>query len=106
MKDIEALAHEIQLMKDIEAIKVSDISLMPDDLVKALTPTDVANVIAWPVVYFIMRGWLDSYEFRIDITPMIFIAAGLLAALLALACVAWQVLKVARASPIHALRYE
>jgi putative ABC transport system permease protein len=65
-----------------------------------------ANLVAWPVVYFIMRDWLDSYAFRIDITPLVFITAGLLAAALALACVAWQVLKVARSSPIHALRYE
>ncbi len=65
-----------------------------------------ANVIAWPVIYFIMRDWLNAYEFRIDITPLVFVACGLGAAGLAWLSVAWQVLKVARAKPIHALRYE
>ena len=39
--------EQIVLRKDIEAIRVSNVSLMPDDLVKSLTPADIANVIAW-----------------------------------------------------------
>jgi putative ABC transport system permease protein len=65
-----------------------------------------ANVIAWPMVYLVMRDWLDAYEFRIDIDPLIFIACGLLTLVLAWLTIGWQVLKVARANPIRALRYE
>ena len=35
------------LRKDIEAIRVSEVSLMPDDLTKSLKPKDVADVISW-----------------------------------------------------------
>jgi len=65
-----------------------------------------ANVIAWPVAYFVMRDWLNAYEYRVDINPLIFIICGLLAIVLAWATVGWQVLKVARRNPIHALHYE
>jgi hypothetical protein len=48
-------------------------------------------MIAWPVVYYLMRNWLDAFEFRIDIEPLLFLGSGLLAA---------------HGKPIHALRYE
>jgi putative ABC transport system permease protein len=100
---VEQKTLEIGIRK-VHGARIADIlALIGAQLLKSVL---WANVIAWPVVYFIMRGWLDSYAFRIDITPWVFITSGLLAALLALACVAWQVLKVARSSPVHALRYE
>jgi len=65
-----------------------------------------ANLIAWPAVYFIMRDWLNGYEFRIEINPVTFVLCGMSAMVLAWLCVSWQVLKVARSNPVHALRYE
>lgn len=100
---VEQKTLEIGIRK-VHGARIADIlALIGAELLKSVL---WANLIAWPVVYFIMRDWLDSYAFRIDITPWVFITSGLLAALLALACVAWQVLKVARSSPVHALRYE
>jgi len=65
-----------------------------------------ANVFAWPVVYVVMSDWLKAYEIRVEISPLLVIACSLLALLLACATIAWQVMKVARSNPIHALRYE
>jgi putative heme-binding domain-containing protein len=39
--------EQIILRQDIETIRASGVSLMPDDLVKSLTPADVASVIGW-----------------------------------------------------------
>lgn len=66
----------------------------------------IANIIAWPVVYFVMTDWLNGYEFRIDISLLVFVMGGLAAMAMAWATVSWQVLKVARKNPVYALRSE
>ncbi|QMW21717.1 ABC transporter permease [Sandaracinobacteroides saxicola] len=69
-------------------------------------PVLLANLLAWPVAWWLMRGWLDSFNDRIPLGPHWFLGAGLLAALIAAATIITHALKVARASPINALRYE
>lgn len=69
-------------------------------------PVLVANVIAWPLAWWLMRDWLDGFEARIALSPVPFLAAGGVALLIALATVALHTARVARANPIHALRYE
>jgi putative ABC transport system permease protein len=69
-------------------------------------PVLLANLIAWPVAWWLMRGWLDSFDARIDMGPVWFIGAGLLAAVIAAATITGHAVKVARQSPALALRYE
>ena len=65
-----------------------------------------ANLIAWPVAYFIMKRWLDGFAYHIDLSLWMFLAASALALLIALLTVAGHALLVARAQPVTALRYE
>jgi putative ABC transport system permease protein len=69
-------------------------------------PVIIANVIAWPAAWLVMRDWLDSFDAHIDLGPQPFLFAGLLALAIAIGTIAGHALKVARANPIHALRYE
>ncbi|MGA7541236.1 MAG: FtsX-like permease family protein [Steroidobacteraceae bacterium] len=69
-------------------------------------PVLVANVIAWPVAYLYLRHWLDGYAYRIALNPVYFVAAGAVALLIAWATVYANTLRLARTSPVHALRYE
>jgi putative ABC transport system permease protein len=69
-------------------------------------PVIIANLIAWPVAWYVMRGWLNTFDARIDLGPTPFLAAGLVALLIAIGTIAGHAIKVARANPIHALRYE
>ena len=69
-------------------------------------PVIVANLIAWPVAWLAMRNWLNTYDARIDLGPTPFLLAGLLALLIAIGTIAGHAVKVARANPINALRYE
>jgi len=66
----------------------------------------VANVIAWPAAYFIMRKWLQSYAYRADIGYVVFIGAMLLALFVAILSVGYQAIRAARANPADSLRYE
>jgi putative ABC transport system permease protein len=69
-------------------------------------PVVLANLLAWPVAWWAMRDWLNTFDARIALTPTPFAVAGLLALAIALATVAGQSIRVARTNPIHALRYE
>jgi putative ABC transport system permease protein len=53
-----------------------------------------------------MRAWLAGFDQRIDLTPAAFLIASALAVVVAVATVASQTLRVARAEPATALRYE
>ena len=69
-------------------------------------PVLAANLIAWPVAWWLMRDWLNGFEARIELGPTPFLLGGLLALLVAVVTVAGYAFKAARANPIHALRYE
>jgi putative ABC transport system permease protein len=66
----------------------------------------VANLIAWPVAYFVTSGWLQNYAYRISLNAAVFIAAAVLAMLIVLLTVSTQAIKAALANPVEALRYE
>ncbi|HEV2747410.1 MAG TPA: ABC transporter permease [Allosphingosinicella sp.] len=81
------------------------------DIVKLLAwqfskPVMIANLIAWPVAWWVMRDWLNSFDARIDLEPTPFLLAGLMALAIAIGTIAGHAMKVARSNPINALRYE
>jgi putative ABC transport system permease protein len=53
-----------------------------------------------------MRDWLNSFDARIGLGPGPFVLAGAMALAIAIGTVALHAFRVARANPIHALRYE
>ena len=65
-----------------------------------------ANLIAWPLAYFFADKWLSNFEYKVDLTLMSFVLAGLLAFLIAIVTVTYQSLKAALANPVNSLRYE
>ena len=69
-------------------------------------PILIANIIAWPIAWWMMRDWLNGFDQRIPLTPIPFVAAAAVALGIAIATVVGHAVKVARANPIHALRYE
>jgi putative ABC transport system permease protein len=66
----------------------------------------LSNVIAWPIAWFAMDRWLQSFAYRIDMTPMIFIGSGLIALCVAWVTVGGTAMNAASARPVLALRHE
>jgi len=66
----------------------------------------LANLIAWPVAYYIMNKWLQDFAYRINISWWVFVLAGGVVLLVALATVSLQAIKAATANPVKSLRYE
>jgi putative ABC transport system permease protein len=69
-------------------------------------PVVIANIIAWPIAWWLMREFLNSFDARISLTPVPFIAASLLALAIAVLTIGAHAFRVARTNPVHALRYE
>jgi putative ABC transport system permease protein len=66
----------------------------------------VANLIAWPVAYWAMSRWLESFAYRTGLDPMIFVLSAVLALAIALITVSYQAIRAAISNPVDALRYE
>lgn len=71
-----------------------------------LKPVIMANLIAWPVAFLVARRWLGQFAYRIDLPLSAFLLASLAAALVAGAAVVVHSVRVARANPVGALKYE
>jgi putative ABC transport system permease protein len=69
-------------------------------------PVIVANLLAWPVAWIFLQRWLQTFAYRIDLSPAYFLGVGAAALLIAWVTILTHTLRVARANPIHALRYE
>jgi len=53
-----------------------------------------------------MHGWLQGFAYHIDLEAWLFAASGALALAIALLTVTIHSIRVARAKPVAALRYE
>jgi putative ABC transport system permease protein len=100
--------------KEIGMRKVLGASVL--DIVRLLVwqfsrPVLVANLIAWPVSFYVMNRWLDGFEYHINLTDPVYLVgifggASLLALAIAWLTTAGHAYKVARANPGHAIRVE
>jgi len=66
----------------------------------------LANVIAWPLAYFIMSRWLQDFAYRVNIGIFKFILASVIALIVALVTVSYQSVKAGLKDPVESLRYE
>lgn len=66
----------------------------------------LANLFAWPAAYYVMQGWLNNFPYRVGISWLVFITAGVAAMVIALATVGFQSIRAARTNPADSLRCE
>lgn len=66
----------------------------------------VANLLAWPVAYLVSHKWLENFAYRIQPGLWIFVSAGLVTMLVAMATIGFITIKAANANPIKSLRTE
>jgi putative ABC transport system permease protein len=66
----------------------------------------VASFIATPIAFYLMNNWLQSYEYRVEISKWIFLWAGVGALIVTFVTVSFQAVKAARMNPVKSLRSE
>ena len=65
-----------------------------------------SSIVAFPLAWWAMHEWLQNYAYRIDINWWVFIAAAMLALLIALITISFQAIRAAIANPVKSLRTE
>ena len=63
-----------------------------------------AFVIAVPVAWYLLERWLQDYSVRISLSPLIFLASGAFAAVVAFVAVFWQSSRAADSNPIDSIK--
>ena len=66
----------------------------------------IANMIAWPLAWFLMDRWLQGFPYRISINPILFVVAGIGVVMIAFLSVGFQTMKAAAVNPAQTLRSE
>jgi len=94
---------EIGIRKVVGA-SVNDITLMLSK--EFLKLTLIAVLIAFPLAWWAMNNWLQSFAYRIKISPLVFLIAGFSVMLITLITIGFQSIKAAIANPVKSLRTE
>jgi putative ABC transport system permease protein len=94
---------EIGIRKVLGAQVFQIVTLLSKDFAKLIA---IACVIAFPLAWFAMHSWLQSFSYRINIQWWMFAIAGILAALIAFCTIGFQAVRAAVANPVKSLRTE
>jgi len=81
----------------------SIVTLLSRDFLKLVL---VAAIIAFPVAWYAMTHWLEDFAYRVNIHWWVFVLAGILALVVALATVSFHAIRAAIANPVKSLRSE
>jgi ABC-type antimicrobial peptide transport system permease subunit len=96
-------AKEIGIRKVLGAGVFNLVMLISRDYVKIMI---IGCIIAIPLSYYYLQGWLSSFVFRMDLRVNFFVVAGLLAITLGGLTVGLKSLRAAMANPKDTLREE
>jgi len=99
----EQRTKEIGIRKVLGASIPAVVALLTREFTKWVV---VANIVAWPVSYFVMHRWLQNFAYRTNIGLLNFLLAAAVTLTVALLAVSYQAIKAAAANPVEALRYE
>lgn len=66
----------------------------------------LANLLAWPVAYIIIRKYMQMYAYKIDLPVWVFFLTALMTYLIALVTISYQSVKAGTTNPSKTLRYE
>jgi ABC-type antimicrobial peptide transport system permease subunit len=99
----ERRRKEIGIRKVFGSGELGIITLLTTDFTGIVL---ISLLISFPLSYFITKHWLDSFAYRIDLSPWFFIGAGVITLVIALATVSFQAIKAATTNPVENLKYE
>jgi putative ABC transport system permease protein len=99
----ELKTKEIGIRKVLGASTGHVIVLLSKEFIKWIL---LANLVAWPLAWFMMNKWLQNFAYRTNIGWIVFVTAGFLTMGIAIFTFIFQTVKTASAKPVDSLRYE
>ncbi|MEG3659498.1 FtsX-like permease family protein [Arenibacter palladensis] len=100
---IELRTKEIGIRKVVGASVKSIVGIISIHFVKLVL---LSLLIAVPLAWYIMQMWIENYEYRISIDPLIFLGVGAMVIAVALFTVSFHTIKAAIVNPVKSLRTE
>ena len=94
---------EIGVRKVLGASVLHVVALLSKDFLKFVV---IALILSVPIAWYVMNEWLKDFAYRIIIEWWVFLAAGIIALLIALFTISFQAIKAAIANPVKSLRTE
>lgn len=94
---------EIGIRKSLGASAAGIVLMLYRDFGKWIV---LANLIAWPIAYYVMNDWLQNFVFRTDIELLNFPVALFAGLVVAFLTIGYTTIRAASANPVQALRYE
>ena len=98
---IQQRTREIGIRKVVGSSVSGIVILLSKDFMKYVL---WANVIAWPLAYFVMTNWLQNYAYTSDIRYVWFLASGMIALVIAWLTIGAHAVAASRRNPVNALR--
>jgi putative ABC transport system permease protein len=99
----EQRTKEIGIRKVMGASVPGIMALLTRGFVKQVL---LANLLAWPLAYFLLGKWLQGFIYRVPIGVALYLFSGMLVLVLALLTSSFQAIKAARMDPTESLRCE
>jgi putative ABC transport system permease protein len=100
---ISQRVKEIGVRKVLGASTGNIVQLISKDFLLLVV---IAAVIAFPVAWYVMNHWLQTFAYRINIGWAVFVLSAIVALLIAFATISFQAIKAAMANPVKSLRSE
>ena len=98
---IQQRTREIGIRKVVGSSVSGIVMLLSKDFMKYVL---LANLIAWPLAYFVMSNWLQNYAYAAELRFEWFLAGGILALAIAWLTIGAHALAASRRNPVNALR--
>jgi putative ABC transport system permease protein len=100
---VEQRTKEIGIRKVLGASSLGILLLITREFIRWVL---VANMISWPVAYFVTKQWLENFAYRTPIGLWLFVLSGLITFMIAFFTVSFQAVKATLNNPVKSLRYE
>jgi len=95
--------REVGIRKTLGASKSIIVSLLSREVLVLIL---ISSFVAYPVAYFSIKIWLQSFAEKISVNPVIYIIASLIGLAIGWISIIYQALKAAATNPTESLRYK
>jgi len=96
-------SKEVSIRKILGASVGTVVRLLSQEIILLVL---IANVVAWPIAWYFMNGWLERFAYHVSISLVTFVVAGILTMIITIVTISAQTLKTALANPAEILKNE